>query len=138
MSAARLRPFSIRTKLLLIALALLLFPWLGYRYVHETKAFVRAGQEQALLLTARAVATVLHDRPELFARDDPAPAPIGAQRHLYAYPLPHPMRAMKAGRRCGASFPTSGRRTTWGCAGGLSVRCCFSSPANGSKPAATR
>ncbi|MBI5612852.1 MAG: hypothetical protein HY942_07295 [Gammaproteobacteria bacterium] len=86
------RPFSIRTKLLLIALALLLFPWLGYRYVRETKDFVRAGQEQALLLTARAVATVLHDRPELFVRDDAAPAAIGAERHLYAYPLPQPIR----------------------------------------------
>lgn len=92
MSTARLRPFSIRSKLLLIALALLLFPWLGYRYVQEMRDFVRTGQEQALLLTARAVATVLHDRPELFARDEVAPAAIGSERHLYAYPLAHPIR----------------------------------------------
>ncbi len=112
MSAARLRPFSIRAKLLVIALALLLFPWLGYRYVHETKAFVRAGQEQALLLTARAVATVLHDRPELFARDDPAPAPIGAQRHLYAYPLPHPMRVDGDPADWGTEIERLARRAT--------------------------
>ncbi len=91
MNALRLRPFSIRARLLLIAFALLLFPWLGYQYVHEMKAFVRAGQEQALLLTARAVATVLHDRPELFAREGDVPAQIGEERHLYAYPLPQPI-----------------------------------------------
>lgn len=58
--------FSIRTKLLLVALLLLLIPWMSYLYVRDMKAFLLSGQESALALTARAIATVLHDRPELF------------------------------------------------------------------------
>lgn len=46
--------FSIRSKLLLVALALLLIPWMGYQYVREMKSFLLHGQENALLLTARA------------------------------------------------------------------------------------
>ena len=60
-------PFSIRTKLLLVAMLLLLIPWMSYVYVRDMKMFLLAGQEDALSLTSRAVATVLHDRPELFA-----------------------------------------------------------------------
>jgi len=109
-SALQRRAFSIRTKLLLIALALLMFPWLGYRYVHEMKGFVLAGQEQALQLTARAVATVLHDRPELFTREDVAPAPIGTERHLYAYPLPQPIRVDGDAADWGAELERLARR----------------------------
>ncbi len=58
--------FSIRTKLMLVALLLLLIPWMSYLYVRDMKSFLLSGQESALALTARAVATVLHDRPELF------------------------------------------------------------------------
>ena len=58
--------FSIRTKLLLVAMLLLLIPWMSYVYVRDMKTFLLAGQEDALALTSRAVATVLHDRPELF------------------------------------------------------------------------
>lgn len=64
--------FSIRTKLLLVALLLLLIPWMSYLYVRDMKAFLLSGQESALALTARAVATVLHDRPELFIDEDEA------------------------------------------------------------------
>jgi len=59
--------FSIRTKLLLVAMLLLLIPWMSYIYVRDMKTFLLAGQEDALALTSRAVATVLHDRPELFS-----------------------------------------------------------------------
>ena len=57
---------SIRYKLLLVILTLLLIPWMGYQYVRELKSFALQGQEEALLLTAGAIATVFHDRPELF------------------------------------------------------------------------
>ncbi|MGB5310259.1 MAG: proteobacterial dedicated sortase system histidine kinase [Arenicellales bacterium] len=60
---------SIRYKLLLVILTLLLIPWMGYQYVREMKAFALQGQEEALLLTAGAIATVLHDRPELFSAE---------------------------------------------------------------------
>ena len=57
----------LRTKLALVALVLLALPWAGYRYVREMERFLLEGQEQALLATARAVATALHDRPALIA-----------------------------------------------------------------------
>ncbi|MGB5079918.1 MAG: ATP-binding protein [Burkholderiales bacterium] len=57
--------FSLRSKLALAALVLLALPWAGYQYVREMERFLLEGQEQALLATARAVATALHDRPRL-------------------------------------------------------------------------
>jgi two-component system, OmpR family, sensor histidine kinase ChvG len=57
--------FGLRAKVALVALVLAPIPWLGYRYVKEMEAVLREGQEQALVATARAVATALHDRPEL-------------------------------------------------------------------------
>jgi len=53
---------------------LLALPWAGYSYVREMERFLLDGEEQALLATARAVATALHDRPGLLrappSRDD--------------------------------------------------------------------
>jgi len=60
--------FSIRAKLLLVSLVLLAIPLLGYSFVREMENVLRAGQEQVLLATARAVATTLHDRPALLER----------------------------------------------------------------------
>jgi dedicated sortase system histidine kinase len=57
--------FGLRAKVALVALVLAPIPWLGYRYVKDMEAVLREGQEQALVGTARAVATALHDRPEL-------------------------------------------------------------------------
>lgn len=57
--------FGLRAKVVTVALVLAPIPWLGYRYVKEMEAVLREGQEQALAATARAVATTLHDRPEL-------------------------------------------------------------------------
>jgi two-component system sensor histidine kinase ChvG len=67
---------SLRVKLALVALVLLVLPWAGVRYVNEMERVLLEGQERALLATARAVATALHDRPQLLvsppARDDAA------------------------------------------------------------------
>ena len=62
---------SLRTKLALVALVLLALPWAGYEYVREMERFLLEGQEQALLATARAVATALHDRPNLMRTPPP-------------------------------------------------------------------
>ena len=65
---------GLRTQLALVALALLALPWAGVSFVNEMERTLLAGQERALLATARAVATALHDRPRLLAaapeRDD--------------------------------------------------------------------
>ena len=70
----RLPVFSLRIKLALVAVLLLALPWAGYSYVREMERFLLEGERQALLATARAVATALHDRPGLLrakpTRDD--------------------------------------------------------------------
>jgi len=76
--------FSIRTKLLLVAMLLLLIPWMSYIYVRDMKMFLLSGQQQALSLTSRAIATVLHDRPELFD----AESDRTEDNEIYAAPLP--------------------------------------------------
>ncbi|NND83425.1 MAG: hypothetical protein HKN50_13435 [Gammaproteobacteria bacterium] len=81
--------FSIRTKLLLVALLLLLIPWMSYIYVRDMKTFLLSGQEDALSLTSRAVATVLHDRPELFLEDTQIDPASTEDNEIYALPLPN-------------------------------------------------
>jgi dedicated sortase system histidine kinase len=62
-----MRRLSLRAKLALVALVLLVLPWAGWRYVREMERFLLAAQREALGATARAVATALHDRPQLLA-----------------------------------------------------------------------
>ena len=74
-------------RLLLFSSVLLAIPWLGYRYIGEMKEFLLNGQQEAQLLAVRAVATVLHDRSDLF---EPAASPVQPsleQNALYVYPL---------------------------------------------------
>jgi two-component system sensor histidine kinase ChvG len=65
---------SLRVKLALVTLVLLALPWAGVSFINELERVLLEGQERALLATARAVATALHDRPQLLAavpaRDD--------------------------------------------------------------------
>jgi len=82
---ARLLRFgpSLRTKLLMATLVLMLIPFVGFGYVREMETFLRAGQEQAVIGAARAVATALHDRPRLMelrsdARRVPTPEEAAA------------------------------------------------------------
>jgi len=56
---------SLRVKVILVALVLAVIPLVGYLHVMEMERLLREGQEQALLATARAIATALHDRPQL-------------------------------------------------------------------------
>jgi len=77
--------FSLRVKLALVLLALLALPCAGVLYVNEVERFLLQEQEQSLLAVARAVATALHERPQLLAsasgRDDEVDAILlGLQR----------------------------------------------------------
>src|SRR5204862_1799441 len=56
---------TLRAKVVLVALVLSVIPLVGYVHVKQMEALLRDGQEQALLATARAIATALHDRPQL-------------------------------------------------------------------------
>jgi len=66
-SPQRIR-FSLRGKLALLSLLLLALPWVGYLYVREMEHVLLAAQRQSVESTARAVATALHERPELFGQ----------------------------------------------------------------------
>ncbi len=77
--------FGLRVKLALVLVALLALPCAGVLYVNEMERFLLQGQEQSLLAVARAVATALHERPQLLAsasgRDDEVDAILlGLQR----------------------------------------------------------
>ncbi len=74
-------------RLLLFSTVLLAIPWLGYRYIGEMKEFLLDGQREAQLLAVGAVATVLHDRADLFEPADSPSEPVLEQNALYVYPL---------------------------------------------------
>jgi two-component system, OmpR family, sensor histidine kinase ChvG len=69
---------GLRGKVLLVSCVLLAIPWVGYQYVGQMENFLREGQERALSGTARAVATALHDRPQLFEHGRPSASRRGA------------------------------------------------------------
>jgi two-component system sensor histidine kinase ChvG len=58
----------------LVALVLSVIPFLGSLHLKQMERLLREGQEQALLATARAIATALHDRPELLELRQGTPA----------------------------------------------------------------
>ena len=58
---------SIRTRLLLIALLLLLIPIIGFRFVQQMEQLLREGQRQVLVSAAKLLSVTLSDRPQLFA-----------------------------------------------------------------------
>ena len=51
---------------MVLSLFLFTIPYLGYNYVWELEQYLRNGQGQTMIGTARAVATALHERPALF------------------------------------------------------------------------
>jgi two-component system, OmpR family, sensor histidine kinase ChvG len=57
--------FSIRAKLLLVSLILLLIPLIGFRFVQEMEGYLRDGQQQVLLSAARFLSSSLSNRPDL-------------------------------------------------------------------------
>ena len=61
-----LRFFSLRIKLALVSLLLFTIPAISFWYAAQMKDYLLAAQEQAMALTARALATILNDHPELF------------------------------------------------------------------------
>jgi dedicated sortase system histidine kinase len=60
------RFFSLRIKLALVSVLLFTIPVIGFWYAAQMKDYLLTAQEQAMALTARAVATILNDHPELF------------------------------------------------------------------------
>src|SRR5258708_23631580 len=63
---------TIRVKVALVMLVLLVIPWVGYKYVKTMEHLLRENQVQAVVATARAVAAALQDRPRLLEMREPA------------------------------------------------------------------
>lgn len=84
--------FGIRLKLLLLSLFLFAIPWLGYKYVWELETYLRIGQEQTMVGTARAVATALHERPSLFDSQSSYLKDVKPGTDLYAHKIVDPIR----------------------------------------------
>ncbi|WP_100658623.1 proteobacterial dedicated sortase system histidine kinase [Alteromonas flava] len=77
----------IRAQLLLMSVFLLAIPYVGYQYVWELESYLRTGQEQTMIGTARAIASALHEREALF--DSPATKreSVRPGTDLYAVPI---------------------------------------------------
>ena len=69
------------------AVFLMALPWLGNRYMDEMKEFLVQGQGDAQLLAAQAIATVLHNRSDLFNVSNMPSNSLVEASSLYVYPL---------------------------------------------------
>jgi len=83
---------GIRGQLMLVALTLLAIPWAGYLFIQETETFLRQGQEQTLLGTARAIANLLQGRRSMFPEHAELPSPGPLAGAVYARALERPIQ----------------------------------------------
>ena len=81
--------FSIRSRLIFLSSLLLLIPVLVYQYILAMDEYLRSGQELTVLGEARALATALNDRPELF--DEGTFGRAAQTGDLYIYPVYSPL-----------------------------------------------
>lgn len=82
----RLR-IPLRVQMLLMSVFLAVIPVLVYQYVWELESYLRAGQEQTMIGTARAVATALHEREVLFSSPATQRETVRPGTDLYAAPI---------------------------------------------------
>ncbi|MCI5167258.1 MAG: HAMP domain-containing protein, partial [Candidatus Electrothrix sp. GM3_4] len=82
--------FSLRLKLALLSLLLLLFPLLGMRLNNTLKNSLIASQQETLSLTAQAVSAALTNRNELFDREQFHG--LNQDRDLYLFQLSNTIR----------------------------------------------
>ncbi|MGQ8367165.1 proteobacterial dedicated sortase system histidine kinase [Glaciecola sp. 1036] len=83
---------KLRAKILLFASFLLVIPYLSYQYVVELESYLQIGQEQALVGTARAVATALHERPALFDVKSGFLHNVVAGKDLFIHEIAYPVQ----------------------------------------------
>jgi two-component system sensor histidine kinase ChvG len=83
---------GLRVQLLFFSSFLFAIPYLGYQYVWELETYLRIGQEQTMLGTARAVATALHERPKLFDVQSSFMSDVRPGTDLYAHSIDYPIQ----------------------------------------------
>ncbi|GHE83631.1 proteobacterial dedicated sortase system histidine kinase [Thalassotalea profundi] len=72
---------------MLLSSVLFTVPWFGYQYVWEMEKYLRFGQEQTILGSARALATALHERPNLFNNQASFLPSVEQGKDFYGYEL---------------------------------------------------
>ncbi|MEN8190627.1 MAG: histidine kinase, partial [Thermodesulfobacteriota bacterium] len=82
--------FSLRVKLSLLSLLLLLIPVIGIRASAALQQNLLASRQEALMFTAKSVATALAGRPGIFDRE--LFHSLNQGRDLYLFQLPKPIR----------------------------------------------
>ncbi len=65
MRSSKIR-FSLRNKLMLLSIAVLIIPYMGYDYLRQMESYLRNTLQDSLVDTAYAVAGSLNDKPRLF------------------------------------------------------------------------
>ena len=75
---------GIRLQLGLAALALLALPWLAAQFITHMETFLRGQQEAAIGATARAIASALSDRPQLFSHSSTTDPEADENRRIVA------------------------------------------------------
>ena len=83
---------SIRSKILLVSLTLLVIPGIGYQYIKEMEAHLRTGQEKSLIDRARIVASILNEQPDLFKVQEDVTPTLKKGKHLFVRPLSSPIQ----------------------------------------------
>jgi len=81
------RVFRLRSKLLIVSLALLVIPWAGYEYVREMESFLKQSKQITLAQSAQTIATVMHNRRKLFDPTADISYSLNDQRNIYARKL---------------------------------------------------
>ena len=87
------RVFGLHGQVALVALVLLVIPWVGYTYVKAMEKLLRENQEQQVIAAARGIATALQDRPRLLELQGP-PKKINEIKGLQ---IPSPTEAEHTG-----------------------------------------
>jgi dedicated sortase system histidine kinase len=80
-----LRFFTLRVKLALVSVLLLAIPLIGFWYASQMQSYLMSAQEQALGLTARAIATILNERQDLFESN--ILQSFDEQKEIHAYQI---------------------------------------------------
>ncbi len=80
----------IRNKLAFAIILFLTIPLMGYKMLQEMNQFLLRGQENALAMAAQAVATVLHNNPELFDPETGIPHQLSSDQDLYVHTMQEP------------------------------------------------
>lgn len=81
------RVIRLRTKLLVVSLALLIIPWAGYQYLREMEAFLKQSKQITLAQSAQTIATVMHNRRNLFEPSADISISLDDQSNIYARKL---------------------------------------------------